>query len=145
MAGTPVLEIRDLQVRFRTEAGVVHAVRGVDLDVAEGGVVGVVGESGCGKTVTMLAVLGLLPRNATVTGSVKFRGRELLGLPGRELRKLRGSKLAMIFQDPVTSLNPVFTIGYQVAEAVRVHHPEVSRQAARARAVELLQRVGIPE
>jgi peptide/nickel transport system ATP-binding protein len=93
----------------------------------------------------MLAVLGLLPRNATVTGSVKFRGRELLGLPGRELRKLRGSKLAMIFQDPVTSLNPVFTIGHQVAEAVRVHHPEVNRQAARIRAVELLRRVGIPE
>src|SRR5262245_64950929 len=101
---------------------------------------GVVGESGCGKTVTMLAVLGLLPRNATVTGSVKFRGRELLGLPGRELRKLRGSKLAMIFQDPVTSLNPVFTIGHQVAEAVRVHHPEVKREAARSRAVELLRR-----
>ncbi len=120
-------------------------MRGVDITVPEGGVMGVVGESGCGKTVTMLAVLGLLPRNATVTGSVKFRGRELLGLPARELRKLRGSKLAMIFQDPVTSLNPVFTIGHQVAEAVRVHHPEVRREAARARAVELLRRVGIPE
>ena len=141
----PVLEVKNLNVTFRTEAGKVHAVRGVDMAVAEGSVMGVVGESGCGKTVTMLAVLGLLPRNATVTGSVKFRGRELLGLPARELRKLRGSKLAMIFQDPVTSLNPVFTIGHQVAEAVRVHHPDVHRQAARARAVDLLRRVGIPE
>jgi peptide/nickel transport system ATP-binding protein len=142
---TPVLEITDLHVRFRTEAGVVHAVRGVDLSVAEGSVLGVVGESGCGKTVTMLAALGLLPRNATVTGSVKFRGRELLGLPARELRRLRGAKLAMIFQDPVTSLNPVFSIGHQVAEAVRVHHHQISRQEAGKRAVKLLARVGIPE
>jgi len=145
MGATPVLEISDLDVRFRTEAGAVHAVRGVDLSVDEGSVVGVVGESGCGKTVTMLAALGLLPRNATVTGSVKFRGRELLGLPNRELRKLRGSKLAMIFQDPVTSLNPVFSIGNQVAEAVRVHHPKLSRHATTKKAVELLARVGIPE
>jgi len=141
----PVLEIRSLEVTFRTEAGVVHAVRGVDLTVPDGGVMGVVGESGCGKTVTMLATLGLLPRTATVKGSVRFRGRELLGLPTRELRKLRGSQMAMIFQDPVTSLNPVFTIGSQVAEAIRVHHPEVGRHKARARAVELLERVGIPE
>src|SRR5438270_7702103 len=145
MGATPVLEISDLDVRFRTEAGAVHAVRGVELSVDEGSVVGVVGESGCGKTVTMLAALGLLPRNATVTGSVKFRGRELLGLPNRELRKLRGSKLAMIFQDPVTSLNPVFSIGNQVAEAVRVHHPKLSRHDTTKKAVELLARVGIPE
>jgi oligopeptide/dipeptide ABC transporter ATP-binding protein len=141
----PVLEIAGLDVTFRTEAGRVHAVRGVDLAVSEGSVLGVVGESGCGKTVTMLAALGLLPRNATVTGSVRFRGRELLGLPARELRKLRGSKMAMIFQDPVTSLNPVFTIGHQVAEAIRVHHGEIGRHAAWDRAVELLRRVGIPE
>ena len=145
MSPAPILEITGLNVEFRTEAGTVHAVRGVDLTVPEGSVTAVVGESGCGKTVTMLAVLGLLPRNATVTGSVKFRGRELLGLPARELRKLRGAKLAMIFQDPVTSLNPVFTIGHQVAEAIRVHHPDVGRKAAAARAVELLKRVGIPE
>ena len=145
MSATPVLEINDLDVRFRTEAGIVHAVRGVDLTVPEGSVLGVVGESGCGKTVTMLAALGLLPRNAIVSGSVKFRGRELLSLPARELRKLRGSQLAMIFQDPVTSLNPVFTVGHQVAEAIRVHHRKLSHQETNKRAVELLARVGIPE
>ncbi|MEW6155114.1 MAG: ABC transporter ATP-binding protein [Actinomycetota bacterium] len=145
MSTTPVLEVSGLNVTFRTEAGTVHAVRGVDLAVPEGTVMGVVGESGCGKTVTMLAAMGLLPRNATVTGSVKFRGKELLGMPAKEMRKLRGSKMAMIFQDPVTSLNPVFTIGSQVAEAVRVHHPEMGKKAALARAVELLGRVGIPE
>jgi oligopeptide/dipeptide ABC transporter ATP-binding protein len=93
----------------------------------------------------MLAAMGLLPRNAVVTGSVKFRGRELLGLPGREMRKLRGSQLAMIFQDPVTSLNPVFTVGHQVAEAIRVHHHKLSHHETNKRAVELLARVGIPE
>ena len=145
MGGDPVLEISGLDVTFRTAAGDVHAVRGVDLAVGEGQVLGVVGESGCGTTVTMLAALGLLPRNAVVRGSVRFRGRELLGRPEKELRALRGSRLAMIFQDPVTSLNPVFTIGHQVAEAIRVHHRDVSRRAAAARAVELLARVGIPE
>ncbi|MCA1691835.1 MAG: ABC transporter ATP-binding protein, partial [Actinobacteria bacterium] len=145
MSPAPVLEISRLEVSFRTETGLVHAVRGVDLSVDEGGVLGVVGESGCGKSVSMLAALGLLPRNATVTGSVKFRGRELLGLPARELRKIRGARMAMIFQDPVTSLNPVFTVGHQVAEAVRVHHPELGRREALRRAVELLARVGIPE
>jgi peptide/nickel transport system ATP-binding protein len=145
VSSTPVLQVRGLEVTFRTEAGTVHAVRGVDLDIAEGGVLGIVGESGCGKTVTMLAVLGLLPRNATVTGSVQFRGRELIGLPARQIRALRGKSLAMIFQDPITSLNPVFTIGSQVAEAVRVHQPDVGRKESWGRAVELLALVGIPE
>jgi oligopeptide/dipeptide ABC transporter ATP-binding protein len=117
----------------------------VDLTVPDGGVLGLVGESGCGKTVTMLAVLGLLPPTAEVKGSVRFRGRELLGLPPAELRKLRGAQMAMIFQDPVTSLNPVFTIGHQIAEAIRVHHPEVSRKEAERRAAQLLGQVGIPE
>jgi oligopeptide/dipeptide ABC transporter ATP-binding protein len=145
MSPQPVLEISGLEVTFRTEMGQVHAVRGVDLSVDEGGVLGVVGESGCGKSVTMLAVLGLLPRNATVKGSVRYRGRELLKLPAREMRKIRGSGMAMIFQDPVTSLNPVFTVGHQIAEAVKVHHPELGRHETRRRAVELLARVGIPE
>jgi peptide/nickel transport system ATP-binding protein len=145
MSPTPVLEISGLEVKFRTEAGTVQAVRGVDLDVAEGGVLGLVGESGCGKTVTMLAVLGLLPRTAAATGSVRFRGTEVLGMPARQIRRFRGARMAMIFQDPLTSLNPVFSIGSQIAEAVRVHHPEVSRKDAWGRAVELLALVGIPE
>ena len=145
MTREPVLSIRGLHVDFRTDAGDVHAVRGVDLDVAEGGVLGLVGESGCGKTVTMLAALGLLPRTATATGSVRFRGAELLGLPDRQLRPFRGARMAMIFQDPVTSLNPVLTIGYQIAEVVRAHDPETGREQAWNRAVDLLALTGIPE
>jgi peptide/nickel transport system ATP-binding protein len=145
MTRDPVLSIRGLHVDFRTDAGSVQAVRGVDLDVAEGGVLGLVGESGCGKTVTMLAALGLLPRNATATGSVRFRGAELLGMPDRQLRRFRGARMAMIFQDPVTSLNPVLTIGYQIAEVVRAHHPETGREQAWGRAVDLLALMGIPE
>jgi oligopeptide/dipeptide ABC transporter ATP-binding protein len=144
MSQAPVLAVTDLTVTFDTSEGPVHAVRGVDLAVDEAGVLGIVGESGSGKTVTMLAVLGLLPATASVTGSVQYRGRELLGLAPGALRKLRGSKLAMIFQDPMSSLNPVFTIGHQIAEAIRVHHPEVGRKDGMRRAVELLELVGIP-
>jgi len=142
---SPVLAVSDLNVTFDTGEGRVQAVRGVDLAVDEAGVLGIVGESGSGKTVTMLAVLGLLPATATVTGSVRYRGRELLGLAPAELRKLRGAKLAMIFQDPMSSLNPVFTIGHQIAEAIRVHHAEVGRKEGMRRAVELLELVGIPQ
>ncbi len=145
MTAVPVLQIEGLQVSFRSEAGTVHAVRGVDLEVREGGVLGVVGESGCGKTATMLATLGLLPRSATVRGSVRFRGTELVGLPARQIRAFRGARMAMIFQDPVTSLNPVFSVGYQIAEAVRAHRPEIGAQEAWRRAVELLALVGIPD
>ncbi|MDQ6728698.1 MAG: ABC transporter ATP-binding protein, partial [Actinomycetota bacterium] len=123
----------------------VAAVRGVDLSVDAGRVLGVVGESGSGKTVAMLAVLGLLPSTARVTGSVRFEGRELLGLAPRDLRKLRGARIGMIFQDPKTSLNPVQTIGHQIVEGIRIHHPEVGRKEAARRAVELLSLVGIPE
>ncbi len=145
MSQPPVLAVSGLNVTFGTPNGAVPAVRGVDVEVDHGGVLGIVGESGSGKTVTMLAVLGLLPRTTTVTGSVRYRGRELLGLAPAELRKLRGAKLAMIFQDPTTSLNPVFTVGHQIAEAVRVHHPEVGRKEGMRRAVELLELVGIPQ
>ena len=140
----PLLAVKDLTVTFGTRDGPVHAVRGVDLTLDGEEVLGIVGESGSGKSVTMMAVMGLLPRTATVTGSVRFRGQEILGLPEPELRRFRGSRLAMIFQDPLTSLNPVFTVGYQVAEAIRVHHPKVGRKDAHARAVELLDLVGIP-
>ena len=144
MSALRILEVDDLRVSFATAHGRVTAVRGVSLDVGQGEVLGVVGESGSGKTVTMLATLGLLPPNAAVTGSVTFRGTELLGMPGPELRRIRGARIAMVFQDPVTSLNPVYTIGHQIAEAIRVHHREVGRREARRRAVELLDRVGIP-
>ncbi|MGQ0480117.1 MAG: oligopeptide/dipeptide ABC transporter ATP-binding protein [Pseudonocardia sp.] len=137
--------MEDLSVGFATEDGVVRAVRGVSLRLAAGEVLGVVGESGCGKSVTAAAVTGLLPRSATVTGSIRFAGRELVGRPDTELRRVRGNDIGMIFQDPMTSLNPVYTVGWQLAEAYRAHHGGVSRRAARAVAVEALGRVGIPQ
>jgi len=139
-----VLEVKDLHVTFASPDGPVQAVRGLDLRVSEGESLGIVGESGSGKSVSMLAVMGLLPRNAKITGSVRFRGEELVGRPEAELRRLRGGKLAMIFQDPMTSLNPVLTVGFQIAEAIEAHHPETKRKAGLARAAELLGLVGIP-
>ena len=141
----PVLEVEDLSVTFATPDGPVGAVRGVSFSVDQDEVLGIVGESGSGKSVTAMAVMGLLPKTATVTGSVRFRGREILGLPEAELRRYRGSKLAIVFQDPLTSLNPVFSVGDQIAEAIRVHRRETRRKAARARSVELLDLVGIPD
>ena len=139
----PVLVVEDLTVDFATPDGPVHAVRGVSFTVDAEELVGIVGESGSGKSVTMMAVMGLLPKTATVKGSVRFRGEEILGLPDKQLRRYRGRKLAMIFQDPLTSLNPVFTVGDQIAEAIRVHN-DVNRKAAMTRAAELLDLVGIP-
>jgi len=140
----PLLEIRDLAVSFRTDAGAVRALDGVSLTIPRGKTVGLVGESGSGKSVTSLAVMGLLPRPAAeVRGSIKLAGRELTTLSERALREVRGRNIGMIFQEPMTSLNPVFTVGFQVVEAVRAHR-RMSRDAARARAVELLERVGIP-
>ena len=140
----PVLVVEDLTVTFATPDGPVHAVRGVSFTVDEEEVVGIVGESGSGKSVTMMAVMGLLPKTATVTGSVRFRGEDILGLPDKQLRRYRGRKLAMIFQDPLTSLNPVFSVGDQISEAIRVHHREMPRSEAMKKAAELLDLVGIP-
>jgi oligopeptide/dipeptide ABC transporter ATP-binding protein len=139
-----VLEVENLHVTFASPDGPVKAVRGLDFSIGDGESLGIVGESGSGKSVSMLAVMGLLPRNATITGSIRFRGEELLGQPEAEWRKLRGDKMAMIFQDPMTSLNPVLTVGFQIAEAIEVHNPDADRKAAMARAAELLDLVGIP-
>ncbi len=144
VAGESVLEIRDLHVTFKTEDGPVFAVRGIDLDVAAGEVLGIVGESGSGKSVTMLAVLGLLPKTATVTGSAKFRGEELLGRKPKDLQRIRGAHIAMIFQDPLTALNPVHKVGKQITEAIRAHRSDMNENEAEVRAIELLDLVGIP-
>jgi oligopeptide/dipeptide ABC transporter ATP-binding protein len=138
-----LLVVDNLTVSFPTDDGVVKAVRGVSYTVRSGEAMGIVGESGSGKSVSSMAVMGLLPKNARISGSIKFRGQELIGLHEREYSKVRGNKVAMIFQDPLTSLNPVYTIGFQIAEAVHAHN-DVSKQAALERAVELLGIVGIP-
>jgi ABC-type glutathione transport system ATPase component len=139
----PLLELRDLRVVFDVDGQSHVGVDSVSLEVRHGEVLAVVGESGSGKSVAAMSVLGLLPDNATVEGSVTFDGRELLGLSRAELRRVRGSDIAMIFQDPSAALNPVFTIGFQVMEAVRAH-TSMSRAKAKARAIELLTLVGIP-
>ena len=139
----PLLSVRDLHVQFRTPQGVVKAADGVSFDLAEDEVLGVVGESGSGKSVTALAILGLLPPTATVTGEVRYRGRSLLDLPKDEMRALRGSSLAIVFQDALAALNPLHRVGNQVVEAIQVHHPKVPRKEAFARAVELFASVGI--
>ncbi|MDT0210799.1 ABC transporter ATP-binding protein [Curtobacterium sp. BRD11] len=140
----PLLRVRDLDVRFPTPRGVVHAVRGVDLELRRGEVLGIVGESGSGKSVTSMAILGLLPETTKVTGSIALEGQELLGRSDKQLSKLRGAKVAMVFQDPLSAFTPVYTIGEQIAETVRVHRG-ASKQDARARAIELLELVGIPQ
>jgi oligopeptide/dipeptide ABC transporter ATP-binding protein len=138
-----VLEVSDLTVGFPGDDGLVQAVRGVSYGLRRGEVLGIVGESGSGKSVTSLAVMGLLPGNARVSGSVRFRGKELLGAPDAELNKVRGRHISMIFQDPMTSLNPVYSVGFQIAEAVRAHH-DVRKAAALDRAADLLELVRIP-
>jgi peptide/nickel transport system ATP-binding protein len=139
----PVLEVAGLEVSFPSESGRVHAVRGLDYAVGPGEVLGIVGESGSGKSVSSLAVMGLLPEQARVSGSIRFRGRELIGLSDPELAKIRGRRVAMIFQDPLSALTPVYSVGDQIAEVVR-RHEGVGRRAARDRAVEMLRLVHIP-
>jgi peptide/nickel transport system ATP-binding protein len=142
-ADTPVLEVSGLSVTFSSESGPVSAVDGVDLTLLPGEIVGIVGESGCGKSVTAMSLAGLLPRSAMVGGSVLLQGKELIGASPRDLRAARGKEIAYIFQEPMSSLNPVLTVGRQIVEVLQVHEG-LSRKAARARAVELLTLVGIP-
>ncbi|WP_232789843.1 ABC transporter ATP-binding protein, partial [Streptomyces jeddahensis] len=139
----PVLSVRDLSVSFRSGTRNVHAVDHLSYDLAAGEVLAVVGESGCGKSVAAMAVTGLLPPTAHITGSVRLAGRELAGADEKELGRIRGKDIAMIFQEPMTSLNPVLTIGRQIGEVLR-RHQGLTKKQARARAVELLDLVGIP-
>jgi peptide/nickel transport system ATP-binding protein len=139
----PLLDVNDLHVTFGSEAGAVTAVRGLSYVVNSGEVLAIVGESGSGKSVSSLAMMGLLPAKARITGSVRFQGRELLGLSDKEMSKIRGDKISMIFQDPLSALTPVYTVGDQVVEAIRIHN-DVNKNVARKRAVELLDLVGIP-
>ncbi|HXB81473.1 MAG TPA: ABC transporter ATP-binding protein [Bradyrhizobium sp.] len=145
MSRPPLIEISDLRVTFHGDDGrALHAVDAVDLDVPNGSTLGLVGESGCGKSVTSLAIMGLLPKqSAEITGSIRFDGFDLLNVPDQTLRDLRGNRLAMIFQEPMTSLNPSFTIGDQIVETI-LRHRGGTRSAARRRAIELLRRVHIP-
>ncbi len=140
----PLLDVRDLHVLFDAEEGAVHAVRGVSFHVDPGETLGIVGESGCGKSVTCMALLRLLPGNARVVGEVTFDGRKLLDLPAGALDRIRGHEIAMIFQDPAASLNPVHTIGRQIMESLRLHRA-MNRREAEAEALRLLERVGISE
>jgi peptide/nickel transport system ATP-binding protein len=138
------VEIRDLDITFATDAGEVRAVRGVSLDVRRGEVLAIVGESGSGKTVTSRTILGLLPETATIGGAVILDGTDVAKIDKKELREIRGSKAAMIFQEPSTALNPVFTVGWQLAEGLRAHG-KYSKAEAKAKAIEMLGRVGIPD
>ena len=143
--GDPVLSVRDLHVSFNTEAGVVHAVRGVNFDLWGGRTLGIVGESGSGKSVTALSLIGLLDDNAHVTGSIKLRGEELLGKTDEEMSEYRGTKISMIFQDPLSALTPMFSIGDQLAEALLIHNPGMLKADVRKRCIELLELVGITD
>jgi peptide/nickel transport system ATP-binding protein len=145
MTDAPLIEIRNLRVTFLGDDGrTTHAVDAVDLTVANGSTLGLVGESGCGKSVTSLAIMGLLPKHsAQVTGSIRFEGLDLLEVPDQTLRDLRGNRLAMIFQEPMTSLNPSLTVGNQIIETI-LRHRGGTQSAARRRAIELLRRVHIP-
>ena len=142
-----VLSVRDLTVTYASDAGPVTAVEGLCFDVAAGETLGIVGESGSGKSAASMAIMGLLPRSATVTGSIRFRGRELLSLSDQEMRPIRGRDIAVIFQDALASLNPMATVGAQIAEALRVHESGHShgrdRRELRERTIELLDLVGI--
>ena len=142
----PILSIRDLTVEFKTEDGIVHAVDGVTYDVFPGETLGIVGESGSGKSVSMLAVLGLIPQppGRIVKGEAIFNGEDVFTMSKGKLRRLRGGEMAMVFQDPMTSLNPVLKVGFQLAEAIQAHNDDVGDKEARERGIRLLDLVGVP-
>jgi peptide/nickel transport system ATP-binding protein len=144
-ATEPLLDIRGLKTHFRTDDGMIHAVDGVDIRVHRGETVGIVGESGCGKTVTAMTVLKLIamPPGKIVAGEIFYRGRDLVPLPAEEMRKIRSKEIAIVFQEPMTSLNPVYTIGDQIAEVVRLHEG-LNNKGARERTIDMLNLVGIP-
>ncbi len=142
----PILSVKDLVVEFKTDDGIVHAVDGVTYDVYPGETLGIVGESGSGKSVSTMALLGLIPQppGRIVSGSAMFKGTNLLAMKKKELQQFRGDEVAMVFQDPMTSLNPVLKIGYQLGEAIKTHYPKVTDDKVKERVVELLTLVGIP-
>jgi peptide/nickel transport system ATP-binding protein len=143
LSAAPLLEVADLSVRFDTDSGTVHAVDKMSFTLAETEVLGIVGESGCGKSVTAMSLLRLLPETASISGRASFDGDDLLGASSRRLRRIRGNEIGFVFQEPMTSLNPVFTVGRQITETLRTHRG-LSRSAARKRAIELLDLVHIP-
>jgi peptide/nickel transport system ATP-binding protein len=142
----PLLSIRDLVVEFKTDDGIVHAVDDISYDVFPGETLGIVGESGSGKSVSTMSILGLIPQppGRISSGSAMFKGKDLLKMKKRELRRFRGDEVAMIFQDPMTSLNPVLKVGYQLGEAIKTHYPKVSSDEVKKRVVDLLRLVGVP-
>jgi oligopeptide/dipeptide ABC transporter ATP-binding protein len=141
-----ILEVKDLVVEFRTERGTVKAVNGVNFEVFKGKTLGIVGESGSGKSVSALAIMGLIPNppGRVASGQILFKGKSLVNIDPSEMRKIRGNKIAMIFQEPMTSLNPVFTIGNQIEEVVELHQPHLSSSERSAKAIDMLRLVGIP-
>ena len=143
----PILEVRDLEVEFSVDDGKIKVLDGVSFQVAPGQTLGIVGESGCGKSVTSLAIMGLLPRphGQVVAGSIRFQGEELLSLPPDQMYKVRGNRISMIFQEPMTALNPVQTVGTQLMEVFSLHRPDFSKAQRREAAIAMLQKVGIPE
>ena len=144
MSAAPLLEVGDLRVTLATPRGPADALRGISFAIHRGQTLGLIGESGCGKSITALALMGLLPDSATVSGSLRFDGRELVGLPEHDWCRLRGNRLAMVFQEPMTALNPLHTIGQQIGESLRLHK-RLDAGAARAEALRLLERVQLPQ
>jgi oligopeptide/dipeptide ABC transporter ATP-binding protein len=143
----PVLSIRDLAVQFTTDDGIVRAVDGITYDVYAGETLGIVGESGSGKSVSTMSILGLIPQppGKVVSGEAVFNGRDLLKLSKKQLRRVRGNSMAIVFQDPMTSLNPVLKVGFQLGEAVKAHHPEYKDDEIKKKGIGLLHTVGIPQ